>query len=156
MKWSFELRSELQVAKCLIVHVLSSSYNVSRIELRNKRRPTQQGSLCVANDIVLDQVGVYHERVYADNVISNSWFVKSLPSQHYYKFITNITSENVSQMRTKECQTGSFIFEVNFSFLSFGDTLILIQFPLWLCLSWMRMSMASTISVMEGWRPCSS
>ena len=28
MKTFFEPRSELQVAKCLIVHVLSSSYNV--------------------------------------------------------------------------------------------------------------------------------
>ena len=32
-----EQRSELQVAKYLIVHVLSSSYNVSSLELRNKR-----------------------------------------------------------------------------------------------------------------------
>ena len=36
MKRIFEQRSELQVADCLIVHVLSSSYNVSRLELRNK------------------------------------------------------------------------------------------------------------------------
>ena len=33
MKKTFEQRSELQVANCLIVHVLSSSYNVCRIEL---------------------------------------------------------------------------------------------------------------------------
>ena len=32
-----EQRSELHVAKCLIVHVLSSSYNVFRLELWNKR-----------------------------------------------------------------------------------------------------------------------
>ena len=36
------LQSELQVDKCLIVHVLSSSYNVSRLELRNKSKATQQ------------------------------------------------------------------------------------------------------------------
>ena len=36
MKRIFEQRSELHVAKCLVVHVLSSSYNVSRPELRNK------------------------------------------------------------------------------------------------------------------------
>ena len=35
MKRSFEQRSELQVPKCLIVHVLSNSYNVSSPELRN-------------------------------------------------------------------------------------------------------------------------
>ena len=34
MKRIFEQRSELQVAKCLKVHVLSSSYNVSRLEFR--------------------------------------------------------------------------------------------------------------------------
>ena len=31
MESIFEQRSELQVAKCLIVHVLSSSYNVSSL-----------------------------------------------------------------------------------------------------------------------------
>ena len=69
-KGIFEQRSELQVAKCLIVHVLTSSYNVSSFELGNKRKAAQQWSLRVANDIVLNQVPVYHERVYADNVVS--------------------------------------------------------------------------------------
>ena len=41
MKRIFEQRSELQIAKCLIVHVLSSSYDVSRLELRNKRNNQQ-------------------------------------------------------------------------------------------------------------------
>ena len=123
MKRIFEQRSELQVAKCLIVHVLSSSYNVSRLELRNKSKATQQRSLCIANDIVLNQVGVYHERVYADNVVSKFWFVRSFSSQHYFKFITNITSENVCQIRTKECKTGSFFFRVNLIFFAFFETL---------------------------------
>ena len=116
MKRIFEQRSELQVAKCLIVHVLSSSNNVYRLDLRNKRKTTQQWSLCVANDIVLNQVCVYHERVYAYNVLSKFWFVRSFSSQHYSKFITNITSENVSQIRTKECRTRSFICKVNLNF----------------------------------------
>ena len=119
MKRIFEQRSELQVAKCLIVHVLSSSYNVSRLELRNKRKATQQWSLCVANDIVLNQVCVYHEKVYADNVVSKFWFVRSFSSQHYSKFITNISSENLSQIRTKECKTGCFICKVNVNFCFF-------------------------------------
>ena len=42
MKIFFQQRSELQVAKCLMVHILSSSYNVSRLELRNKRKATQK------------------------------------------------------------------------------------------------------------------
>ena len=109
MKRIFEQRSELKFAKCLIVHVLSSSYNVSRLELRIKRKATQQWSFCVANDILLNQVGVYHERVYADNVVSIIWFVRSFSSQHYSEFITNIISKNVSQIRTEECKTGSFI-----------------------------------------------
>ena len=70
MKTIFEQRSELQVAKWLRVQVLSSSYNVSSLELRNKAKATQQLSPCVANDIVLNQVRVYHERVYADSVVS--------------------------------------------------------------------------------------
>ena len=105
MKRVFEKWSVLQVAKSLIVHVLSSSYNVSSLELRNKRKATQQWSFRVANDILLNQVGVYHERVYAENVVSKVWFVRSFSSQHYSKFISNITSENVSQICTEECKT---------------------------------------------------
>ena len=119
VKRIFEKRSELQVAKCLIVHTLSSSYNVFRLELRNKKKATQQWNLCVANNIVLNQVGVYHERVYANNVLGKLLFVRSFSSQHYSKFITNITSENVSQIRTKECKTGSFISKVNLNFAFF-------------------------------------
>ena len=103
MKRFFEQRSELQVAECLIVHVLSSIYNVSRIELRNKKKTTQQWSLCVANDIVLN-----HERVYADKVVSKFRFVRSFSSQHYSKFNTNFASEYVSQIRTEECKTRYF------------------------------------------------
>ena len=54
MKRTLEQRSELQVAKCLIVHVLSSRYSVSRLELRNKRKALQQWNFCVANDTVLN------------------------------------------------------------------------------------------------------
>ena len=112
-----EQRSELQFAKCLTVHVLSSSYNVSRLELRNKKKATQQWSLSVANDILLNQGSVYHERVYAYNVVSKSWFVRSFSSQHYSKFSTDITSENVSQIRTEECKTRSFLSKVNLNIL---------------------------------------
>ena len=90
MQKIFEQRSELQVAKNLIVHVLSSSYNVSKLELRNKKKATQQWSLRVVHDIALNHVRVYHERVYADNVVSKFWFVMSFSSQHYSKFNTNI------------------------------------------------------------------
>ena len=102
MKTFSEQRSELQVANCLILYVLSSSYNVSSHELRNERKATQQGSFRVVNGIVLNQVGVYHERVCADNVVSKIWFVRSFSSQHYSKFITNNTSENVSILKIKD------------------------------------------------------
>ena len=98
-------------------YVLSSSYIVCSFELRNKKKTTQQGSLCVANVIVLNQVGVHHERVYADNVVSKFSIVGSFSSQHYSKFITNITCENVSQIRTKECKTRSFICKANLNCL---------------------------------------
>ena len=90
MKKIFKQRSGLQVAKCLIVHVLSSSYNVSSRELRNVKKATQQWSPRVANDIVLNQVLVYHEIVYADNVVSKFWFVSSPSSQYYPKHITTL------------------------------------------------------------------
>ena len=70
MKIFFDQRSELQVAGCLIVHVLSSSYNVSSLELRSRKKATQQWNLRVAYDVVFNQEPVYHERVYADNVAS--------------------------------------------------------------------------------------
>ena len=130
MKRIFEQRSDLQVAKCLVIHVLFSSYNVSRLELRNKRKATQQGSLCVANDIVLNQVDVYHERVYADNVVGKFWFVRSFSSQHYSKFMTKNTSENVSKISTKKCKTGFVICKVNRNSLHSSNTLNLIQFLL--------------------------
>ena len=117
MKRNFEQRSELQVAKCLIVHVLSSTYNVSRIELRNRRKATQQWSFRVSHDIVLNQVRVYHERLCADDVLSKFWFLRSSSSQHYSKFLTNNTSENVSQIRTEECKTRCFICKLNLVFL---------------------------------------
>ena len=117
MKGVFEQRSELQVAKCLIVHLLTTSYNVSCFELRNKRKVTQQWSLRVANDIVLNQVRVYHERVYAHNVLGKFWFVRSFFSEHYSKFITDVIPENVSHIRTKENRIRSFICKVNRNFL---------------------------------------
>ena len=117
MKRILEQRSELQLAKCLIIHVLSSSYKISRLELRNKKKTTQQWSLRFTHDIVLNQFPVYHERVYPDNVLTIFWFVRSFSSQHSSKFITKSTSENVFQIRTKECKTKSFICKVNLKFL---------------------------------------
>ena len=82
MKRVFEQWSELPVAKGLIVNVMSSSYNMSSFELRNETKATQQWGRRVANDsVVFNQVRVYHERVYADNVVSKLWFVWSFSSK---------------------------------------------------------------------------
>ena len=95
MKRVFEEKSELQVAKCLTIRVLSSSYNVSSLQLPNKRKRTQQWSFRVAHDIVLNQVRVYHERMYADNVVSKFWFVRS--------FRLNITPNSLPTLLSKVC-----------------------------------------------------
>ena len=95
MKRIFEQRSDLQVAKCLIVHVLSSSYNVSSLELRNKWKTTQQWNFRVANDILLNQVPVYHDRVCADNVVKQFWCVDL--------FLLNITPTSLLTLLPKMC-----------------------------------------------------
>ena len=64
----FDQWSEMKVTKVLEVPVLSSSHNASNFELWNERKATQHCGFCVTNVIALNQVRVYHERVYADNV----------------------------------------------------------------------------------------
>ena len=70
MKKVLEQGSDLQVAKCLIDHILCSNYNVSSLELGNKRKATQQWSLRLTNDFVINEVRVYHEGGFADDVVS--------------------------------------------------------------------------------------
>ena len=153
MKKFFEQQSELQVAKCLLVHLQSSRYKIRSLELRKKRKARQQGGLPVANDIVLIEVAVYHERVYADNVVSKFWHVRSFSSQHYTKFIANCTSEKVSQIWTKEFKTRSFICKVYLHYLRSWRHFNCDTILLWLCVSWMRVFIAWTISVREEYRP---
>ena len=119
----FDQWSELQVAKCPILHVLSSSYNVSSFELWNEKKATQRRGLRDANDIVLNQDRVCYERVYADKVVSNLWFVRSFSSQHHSNFIANNATEIVSQFRTEKFNTRSFICKVKLNFFVLRDTL---------------------------------
>ena len=130
MKRILEQRSELQVAKCLIVHVLASSYNVSSLELRNKKKATLQWNFSVANDIALNQVRVYHETVYADKVVSKFWFVRSFP--------LNITRNSLATLLPKTCPRPvlkktrpyhSFARYIS-TFCVLRDTLTVIQFSL--------------------------
>ena len=116
MKRIFEQRSELPVAKCLIVHVLSSSYNVSKLEFRKKKKATQQRRLCVANDIVLNQVGVYYESVCEQCrkqiLVCEVLFLSTLLQNHYQHYFRKGV-----KIRTEKCKTRSFICEVNLNFL---------------------------------------
>ena len=114
---NFEQWSELQVATYLIVHEMSRSYFVSSIEIRNEGKATEQQSLCFAKDISLNQVRVYHERVYWGNIVSKFWLLRSFSSQLHSKFIANIATEKVSEVRTKQYKTKYFICKVNLNFL---------------------------------------
>ena len=96
---------------------VSSIYNFSSLELQKKRKATQQRSFHVANDIVLNQVRVYHERVHADKVASSFWFVRCSSSQHYSKCNTNVNSEKASVLGFKNCKTRFFIRKLNLNFL---------------------------------------
>ena len=91
MERNFEQRSELQIAKSLIVHVLSGSYNVSNLELRNERKAKQQWNSGASNDIVLNQVPVYHEKNVCVQrckqiLICDVLFVSTLLQTHYQQY----------------------------------------------------------------------
>ena len=61
VKKVFQQSSKLMIAKCLLVHALSSSYYVTRFELEYEWEATEQKCLCVSNNIVLYNVSVNHE-----------------------------------------------------------------------------------------------
>ena len=57
----FQQLSKLKIAESLIVHVLSSSYYVTRFVLGYEWKATEQGRLCVSNNFSLYNVSVNHE-----------------------------------------------------------------------------------------------
>ena len=122
MRKNFEEWSELQVAEHLTVNVRSISYNVSNSELWNEWKPTQEGSFCVTNDIALNQVRVYIERVYQDNVVGKFWFVRSVSSQHHSNYLANVPTEIVSRVGIKKCNTRFFICKVHLIFFALFET----------------------------------
>ena len=58
VKRVFQQSSKLKIAKRLIVHVLSSSYYVTRFELGYEWKATEQRCLCVSNNIPLSTMSV--------------------------------------------------------------------------------------------------
>ena len=61
VKRVFQQSSKQKIAKSLIVHVLSSSYYVTRFELGYEWKAMEQRRLCVSNNIVLYNVSVNYE-----------------------------------------------------------------------------------------------
>ena len=76
-------------------------------------------------------------------------FVKSFFSQRFNKLTANITSKNVSQVRTKQFNTRSFVCNVNLHFLRSSrhfndDTTVAV------IVSFLNVFMSSTKSVTQG------
>ena len=90
LKNLFEHWFELSVTIGLMVHVLSSSYNVPSFWLLGEGKATHHRILCVTNNTVLIRASVYHERVYANNIVCKFCFMRSFFSQHQSNFMANI------------------------------------------------------------------
>ena len=78
---------------------------------------TQQWSFCSTSIVVLNQVCLYLERVYAHNVVSEFWFVSSFSSQHHAKSKDTSYYKYVPWVRNERSRTRFFIFQVNLFFL---------------------------------------
>ena len=127
MKRIFEQRSELLVDKCLTVHVLSSSFSVSNLELRNKRKVSQQWNLRVVNDILLNQVRAYHERVCRQCrkhiLVCEVLFFSTLLQTHYEHYFQKCVHRSVLKHARPD-----LLFARQFStFCVLRDTLTVIQ-----------------------------
>ena len=61
VKRVFQQSSKLKIAECLIVHVMSSSYYVTKFELGYEWKATEQRRFCVSHNNLLYKVSVNHE-----------------------------------------------------------------------------------------------
>ena len=98
---AFQQSSKLKIARSLIVHVLPSSYYVTRFELEYSWKATEQNRICVSNNIVLNNVSVNNEWIDANNTVSKIWFMPTFPLHEYSQIISYISSEHMSQNSTK-------------------------------------------------------
>ena len=103
VKRVFQQSSKLKIAKCVIVHVLSSSFFVTRFEPGYERKRTEEKRFCVSGNIVLYNVSVYHERMDAYNILSKRWFMRPFPTHEYSQISSLISSEYMSQVSTIIC-----------------------------------------------------
>ena len=110
----------------------------------------QKWDFHVAEDFALIQVPKYHQTVHGDNVVSNFWLVRSFVFQHYSKINANFAPENVFQVGTEECKANLIFFcalrEISPVILFFAVVVFFLK----------EMFMASTLSILEGWRLGSS
>ena len=152
VKRVFQQSSKQKIAKSLIVHVLSSSYYVTRFELGYEWKAMEQRRLCVSNNIVLYNVSVNYEWMDANNIVNECWFMRAFPTHEYSRIITHISSKNMSQVL--KIARLDFSFARNtFTFCVTLQTLIVMQVSLWLFISCFRVFIASTMSVMEEYCP---
>ena len=100
---SFQQSSKLKIAKCLIVHILSRRYYVTRLELGYEWEATEQKRLCVFNNIVLYNVSVNHESMDAKNFQSKCWFTDTSSMHEYSYIVAHISSKYMSQVCTTNC-----------------------------------------------------
>ena len=121
VKRVFQQASKLKVAKCLIVHVLSSSCYVTRFELGYEWKATEQKRFCVSNNFVLYNVGVNREWMDANIIVSKCWLMRTFPTHEVSQIISHISSKYMAQVSTKNCYTRFFVRQIHFCFLRYPD-----------------------------------
>ena len=153
VKGNFGKQFEVEVTKGPIVLVQSSSYFVSSLPLGNKGKVTQQWSPSVTNNFVLNHVSVNHDKVYVDNVLGKFRFKCKLP--------ISINANPLPIILPKYCPMSilkisrSRLLSKSQLFCNFKDTLHIITFAVRLCLSWIKMLLVSTLSLLKGYEKCS-
>ena len=114
----------------------------------------QERNFCVANIIVLNEICVYHERVYSENVVSKVWSVRFTSSQHYPNLMSIVFSEIVTQGRTENSNSRfinsiarwiSIFLRPSRHFNCYKNFAVIMR-------TWISVFMASAISVMKSYR----
>ena len=55
----------------------------------------------------------------AKNIVSKRWSMRTFPTHEYSRIISHISSKYMSQISTKNCQTGFFIRQIHLYFLRY-------------------------------------
>ena len=103
VKRVFQQSSKLKITKCLIVHLFSWRYYVTRFELGYERKAPEQRRFCVSNNIVLYNDSINHEWMDTNSIVSKCWFMRSFATHEYSQIISHISSKYMSEVSTKNC-----------------------------------------------------